>query len=427
MGARITPWKDQAEWLHVKSCFYPNEPSSVEEVRLRSISRVNAWSVRGRVPHAVVSTSMLTTALLRDQASVLTYLESRMMLAMALTRFVNGLLDPAQQAAYAISMSALAKTIALPESFVEIRHSATHDSLPSLPILRTALVQALDWLWHNYWNVSPKNMKSRHNASENEANIHSKVHDLLKRWRKVRRTEPERPIKTGDPELITKESLQILKDLVSMKDNLQTIQALAEGLICPKNLLSSRPKTAQLWSPLLETVCKAIPDLRGHLVLHGIQVLGEDAKASDIEIDLSLIGEESLVGMQANIPNVDGSYERLQSWLLWLLRNDPDTRLDYLSVFKALSLERDVYTLEVMEKLKDTKGFEELERFILLRKGAVPNVHNSTGNEAVSLPITEVERTSPVSDQNSVSLVARSGKWQKIRQSQAQPIGFLVT
>jgi ribosomal biogenesis protein LAS1 len=50
----------------------------------------------------------------------------------------------------------IAKTIGLPATYVELRHQATHEELPSLSKLRTATQKALRWIWDYYWeNLSP--------------------------------------------------------------------------------------------------------------------------------------------------------------------------------------------------------------------------------------------------------------------------------
>jgi ribosomal biogenesis protein LAS1 len=48
-------------------------------------------------------------------------------------------------------MYSIAKTIGLPATFVELRHQATHEELPSLPKLRIATEKALQWIWDYYW------------------------------------------------------------------------------------------------------------------------------------------------------------------------------------------------------------------------------------------------------------------------------------
>ena len=71
-------------------------------------------------------------------------------------RFVTGLLDSHQTAKRKISMYALARTLGLPASYVELRHQATHEELPSLQKLRSAARRALAWIWERYWaDLSP--------------------------------------------------------------------------------------------------------------------------------------------------------------------------------------------------------------------------------------------------------------------------------
>ncbi len=48
-------------------------------------------------------------------------------------------------------MYSISKTIGLPATYVELRHQATHEELPSLSKLRTATQKALRWIWDYYW------------------------------------------------------------------------------------------------------------------------------------------------------------------------------------------------------------------------------------------------------------------------------------
>ena len=70
-------------------------------------------------------------------------------------RFVTGLLDSQQDKQRKLSMYSVAKTIGLPATFVELRHQATHEQLPSLLKLRAAAKKALAWIWHFYWETLP--------------------------------------------------------------------------------------------------------------------------------------------------------------------------------------------------------------------------------------------------------------------------------
>jgi len=64
---------------------------------------------------------------------------------------VTGLLDGHQDKRRKLSMYSIAKSIGLPATFVELRHQATHEELPSLPKLRFAAEKALQWIWSYYW------------------------------------------------------------------------------------------------------------------------------------------------------------------------------------------------------------------------------------------------------------------------------------
>jgi len=60
-------------------------------------------------------------------------------------------MDMQQDKQRKMSMFSIAKTIGLPATFVELRHQATHEQLPSLARLRSAAEKALAWIWEYYW------------------------------------------------------------------------------------------------------------------------------------------------------------------------------------------------------------------------------------------------------------------------------------
>lgn len=81
-------------------------------------------------------------------------------------RFVTGLLDSQQDKQRKLSMYSVAKTIGLPATFVELRHQATHEQLPSLLKLRAAAKKALAWIWHFYWETLPGSISSSSNSQD---------------------------------------------------------------------------------------------------------------------------------------------------------------------------------------------------------------------------------------------------------------------
>ncbi|KAH9909984.1 Las1-domain-containing protein [Xylariomycetidae sp. FL2044] len=186
-----TPWRDRTELLEVRQQFYPGSPSSTgaiitttttttttsitgltddddgggdhhlraeeaERQQQHAVSRVSMWMQRGGCPHLVESTALLTAAILSDLHETRTRANSssyaiRAAYSAAFSRFVTGLLDSQQDKQRKLSMYSIAKAIGLPATFVELRHQATHEQLPSLSKLRSAARKALVWIWDYYW------------------------------------------------------------------------------------------------------------------------------------------------------------------------------------------------------------------------------------------------------------------------------------
>lgn len=93
-------------------------------------------------------------------------------------RFVTGLLDSHQDKQRKMSMYAVAKSVGLPATFVELRHQATHEQLPSLTRLRAAAEKALDWIWEYYWRHLPPDEIPVANARKEKGLEEDKVRRL---------------------------------------------------------------------------------------------------------------------------------------------------------------------------------------------------------------------------------------------------------
>ncbi|GEM11119.1 amino acid transporter [Rhodotorula toruloides] len=149
---RRTPWSTLHEWTHVHDSLFAHSAST--DSQLDALATVNVWIARGNCPHAVESTAALLTLVLRDSRHdhvPHSTNDLRLSYSMAIVRFVNSLVDPLQTTYFARSIASLAQQIQLPLWFVELRHQATHEDLPSLGVLRDAARQALDWLYTYYW------------------------------------------------------------------------------------------------------------------------------------------------------------------------------------------------------------------------------------------------------------------------------------
>ncbi|KAM7204315.1 rRNA-processing protein las1 [Rhypophila sp. PSN 637] len=166
----FTPWRDRSELLMVRRQFYPAggrtgqsqdfmfSTTDEQEGSSSAVARVSMWMQRGNCPHLVESTALLVAAILDDQRQSSSSgfgggsaYAARAAYSAAFSRFVTGLLDSQQNTVRKMSMYDLAKSVGLPATFVELRHQATHEELPSLIRLRTAAGKALDWIWEYYW------------------------------------------------------------------------------------------------------------------------------------------------------------------------------------------------------------------------------------------------------------------------------------
>lgn len=121
-----------------------------QELISQTLAEVQVLQLRGKLPHAVECTALFASLRLADVPGANIFV-LRNSYALAIVRFVNGILDPFQQGQYASALVNIAKTVGLPLSFVEIRHAATHDELPTLEMLRVVAAEAQEWLKENYW------------------------------------------------------------------------------------------------------------------------------------------------------------------------------------------------------------------------------------------------------------------------------------
>lgn len=92
------------------------------------------------------------------------------------SRLVNGLVDPLQQGMHAQSIAKIALQLDLPVWFVELRHAATHQDLPSLASLRQACEKALDWLYQRYWLPQMNFLNGSASVSQRSL-LHEQLHN----------------------------------------------------------------------------------------------------------------------------------------------------------------------------------------------------------------------------------------------------------
>ncbi|KAK4457760.1 hydroxyacylglutathione hydrolase [Cladorrhinum samala] len=189
----FTPWRTRSELLAVRKQFYPwrfprteeegggggggddSSEKKDENGKQEAVSRVSVWMHRGSCPHLVESTALLTAAILSDRSSSSSSSSSyaaRAAYSAAFSRFVTGLLDSNQNSLRKQSMYDVAKSVGLPATFVELRHQATHEQLPSLSRLREAAERGLEWMWEYYWaGLGPQEEKKKRRSSSSSVEM----------------------------------------------------------------------------------------------------------------------------------------------------------------------------------------------------------------------------------------------------------------
>lgn len=155
---RVLPWQDWAEWTETSKWLFSPDTDS----RLRGVGRVKAWRARGRLPVAIDATaSLLEVALLESGLNgSRSALELRNLYGMVITRAINGLVEGLQTKFYAEPVNAVAARLGISQWLVDLRHEATHASLPSLATLRMGAQHLLDWLYRGYWEKQAHDLES---------------------------------------------------------------------------------------------------------------------------------------------------------------------------------------------------------------------------------------------------------------------------
>lgn len=194
-------------------------------------------------------------------------------MAMALTRFVNGQLDPLQTGQTARSIGSLAEGIGLPHALVQIRHQATHEHLPSWPTLHAAVMHALDWLHSVFWYPLHRIFSSSsHDITPSDP------HAMLRKYKSGRkailRSEPVQP-----PDLPRSYSDDLLHALATVPFLVPTAQSKRPAdLVLPQAL-------KEIWGPLVTDLIRD-PRALSCLLLHLHRAIQRSVDDRSVQITL---------------------------------------------------------------------------------------------------------------------------------------------
>lgn len=153
---KTVPWMNKLELQTVYTKIY-----SEDAVDQRwAVDRISAWAARGYpiVPVGVECTEALVRAQIQDYAvqhniSVSNFADVSLMYSIALIRFVTLLCEQWQHPEYNLPLRDIARKHGIPDWIIQLRHQATHSTLPPLDKLRSAAATCLAWLDEQFWKL----------------------------------------------------------------------------------------------------------------------------------------------------------------------------------------------------------------------------------------------------------------------------------
>ncbi|CDO72746.1 hypothetical protein BN946_scf184990.g29 [Trametes cinnabarina] len=355
---RRVPWQDLSELEKVCGWIYA-DANDLESTKL-AVCRLAAWKASTPLPHALESAHAILSVILQDGTAAMSssYLSLRMGYASALIRLVNGLVDPLQLGAYARSINSIAQQLGLPAWFVELRHAATHEDLPSLEVLRDAAREAMNWLLHNYFlpTLNPsapsgapaqplrllepllKQYKTLMKATTRDATLRvtyrteiTKVMRELERWIAEAKVASASSVSgsgvgwddaqedgDGDEEdAREKWALDRLAEVLIRRGVLVPLSK--KKRLSPGQTALALPRSSLLiWSPLLSHLQTLHPTLPVHLV----SAISAHLSHRPPTQNTGLAFQTETVSLSDEAPKADPSYDLcLASWAKWLIDN----------------------------------------------------------------------------------------------------------
>ncbi|KAL7423076.1 rRNA-processing protein las1 [Cryptotrichosporon argae] len=261
---RRVPWASKYEIAELDAMIY--SPSATAETRRAALSRMAVYISQPSCPafihllHALVGADLLEA----DEGA------TRLACAMAVVRFVNGLVDPLQTGPYARPISHLAAQLGLPPSLVALRHRATHEDVPPLSLLRPALVAALDYIHRA--SLLPLLFEPAAGPSA-PARRETRADALARRWKRAMKARVR--AKDADWENETgKEARRVIREVGEMEAD-DVVEAVVRVLVPSSkkqrpSKTSVRPPAESLaiWVPLFTALpSPAVPALLADTVL----------------------------------------------------------------------------------------------------------------------------------------------------------------
>ncbi|WWC66373.1 uncharacterized protein I206_100274 [Kwoniella pini CBS 10737] len=293
-----TPWASRSELEELYEMLFA--PNADDTSRRRGLARMSIYISSPSCPtfihllHSLISVELLPY----PPKSIEENQRSRMMIGMAIVRFINGLVDPLQNGPYARPISHLAATLSIPPSLISLRHRATHEDLPPLPLLHQSLLSCISYL--HYYSFLPliSSSSSSNNIpsgiAEKLESDKRKIEGLTKKWKKITKSRlREKEVREEDQSAI--ELRKIKKLLQGFESGLIVDVLLSKGGIVPlaiekrANFTSISPTipSLKIWLPLLEHLQESShPDFINQITSKILDILlNPESHVTDLNAD----------------------------------------------------------------------------------------------------------------------------------------------
>lgn len=247
--------------------------------------------------------------------------ELRLMYSMTIVRMVNGLVEVGQKGKFAHSVLGLAGRLGLPRVLVDMRHTATHDALPSLPSLRTAAALALEWLDKNYWQAQEDSLTEASDTTRALLNRYADIKDY--RNRAAASSTSNGPVHLPqDGKARTEEALECVQALIQNTSSNNAREVLVpmlvkNDLLVPQYLRRMKTehtwheqkretrrrqrdevsRVAHLWAPMLEACMRQWGHFLGTLLANIV---------------------DQIVQLSQSPKQTPKTEARIELWLLWV-------------------------------------------------------------------------------------------------------------
>ncbi|CAH9110178.1 unnamed protein product [Cuscuta epithymum] len=327
---KLVPWLNWEEWSIIADSLFSSSPLSVDS----SLLRISTWRNRGCIPVAIDVTASIIEIQQKDpffrdnvpKGAQLSEEILTMLYSMAITRFVNGVIEKNRKK-NEISIADAADAIGIPRMLIDVRHEGSHRDLPSLKLARLASTKALDWLQSYYWKPQRDAIK-RDQTTKFQQETRDKLHELANCLKEkengtlcsfTKEKRPKKPVTKCLKNILRlyySSSSEVVSVLLEMLLNALDSSHLADQPDCAATVNGSLRIDAVLdyWKPVLTKLSKKASDflvtfLRG--ILEKIEILaatesqvGNATVSRQIQL-LSLLLESSAVNVKSEDSSED--------------------------------------------------------------------------------------------------------------------------